>query len=379
MTALRQSVPVAPTEEDRIRAAFADDPLALQLVKSGDIHGACMARAVREADLPRELVSCPRGNGPGVLPWLRATMPDGEAYYRCGLLRIGAPGAGWDDCRSINAANDTWIWHKPATKQVLTSLGFPTPSGRDFGSDEAGLALDYFLSRDHAVCVKPVAGNQGVAVFPHVEHPEDFPPAFAAASLSGQRVLVEEHVAGHILRFFFVKPRIVGIRLDIPANVVGDGRSSITDLLERKNVAKALRSGQYPVVISDRETRLLRRQGLCPADVPSLGRRVFLRDVSNSSKGGDSLGRPASLHPSYGEQMARLCNALRGVWVASVDVALSNPAAEARPDNYAVIEVNSAPGMICFHFPWAGEAQDMAGAIVAMLQGRDGPSFVGTA
>ncbi len=355
----------------RVAEAFTGVVLAQHFHAAGDIQVACLVLAARRAGIAATAVAGSRHPGRPAMPWLMLDLSGRVVYCREGRLLSGPPGTPLAECRSINGNILSLIENKTATKVLVEALGFPAPIGRDFDATEQQAAEAYFRSVGHAVCVKPVVGSLGKSVYPNIADSTAFRFAFADAAAHDRRVIVERHIPGQSFRFFFVKPIVAGIRMDMPANVVGDGQTSIADLLTRKNAEKLRRTGQKPVQIGALEQQFLVDQGFTPESIPGLGQQVLLRRMSNASQGGDSLGYPADLHPSYAQNMARLCNALHGLQVVAVDAVLSEPAAPARPDNYAIIELNSAPGMVQFHFPWTGAPQDMAGAIIARLQHGD--------
>lgn len=352
-------------------AAFAHDPQAGIFLAAGDIQAAALSHAARHAGIPAEIVHIGAEGGGQGRPWLRLALEGRVVYCSEGKLFEGSAGAALEECRHLNGANIQLLPNKSATKLVVETLGLPVPRGREFASDDQAEAEAYFTRLGQPVCIKPLWGSLGNAVQTCIADLEDFRRAFDDAAALAGRVLVEQYIPGEVFRFFFIRPIVAGIRRDIPANVEGDGISSIRELLRRKNALKRRRTGQKPAAIGFWETRLLARQGLAPESIPAAGARVFLRSVSNADKGGDSLGWPADLHPSYARKIGSFCNAMHDLHIAAVDAILREPSEPAAPDNFAVIELNCSPGMVQFHFPWSGMPQDIAGAILRRLRYGD--------
>lgn len=357
---------------DQVKSRFAGNAIAEFLARSGDIQLACLAAAAAAQKVPHEIVE---GRN---FPLLRLDLPAGVAYCRQGRIFVGPPGAEREACDHLNGPIIRVIRDKLATNLVLRTLGYPVPEGERFAADEWDRALAWFQAGGRSVCVKPVDGSLGEKVFPGIEDLASFRAAFDTVTEDGKAVLVEEHVSfggaasptpnGATFRFFFIKPVVVGIRMDLPANVIGDGTSPVQALLTAKNAEKLLRTGQPAVPLDSRVRDVLRRQGFSADDIPALGQRVFLRDVSNSSQSGDSFTYPEGMHPSYAEEVAKLCNALHGLKLAAVDMMIADHSAPCRKDGYKIIEMNASPGMIHFHFPWQGKPQDIAAEIVRMLR-----------
>lgn len=352
--------------QDRIKAAFDGDELARAFAERGDVQAACFAAGVRRRGMAgAEIFSVdPARRG----WWLRLEMKRGAALFREGRILVGPPGAGPAACRQINADSRNLLVDKPATKMVLEIMGIPTPAGRKFEAGRMQEALDYARSRGGPVCVKATQGSLGIRVYPNLSDPDNIRAALAAVEIGERSVLVEDHVAGQAARFIFVRPNVVGARRDLPANVIGDGRSSVAQLLAAKNAAKLRWTGQAAVRTGKLELRILAEQGLKPDSIPEAERRVFLRNLSNLSQGGDCATWSGPICASYAAEIARLCNAIPGVFLAAVDTIIVDPTRPAAPGNWSVIELNSAPGVIGFHFPWEGEPQDMVGAILDWLE-----------
>jgi hypothetical protein len=350
---------------DRVKMFLAGDPLAGDFVAQKDLHAACLIRAARRRgiDGPR-LESVMDAGGE---PWLRLDLDDKIAYFKRGQLFVGPPGAGREDCRHINGMLVPVIDHKQVSKDLFTILGFPVPEGRLFRAEEEEAAIAYCRGLGGSVCIKSNGRGKGTDVFPNLSEEAHWRRAFRLVTVHGRIVLVERSWAGAAIRFHYIHPRVVGVRMDLPANVDGDGVSTIEQLVQAKNFEKGRRTGHAPITLDDDLMFHIERLGLGLDHVPPAGVRLFLRSVSNGYKGGDGINCRDFLHPSYVEKIERLCNAIGGLRVTAVDTKILDPTAPATDRNFVVLEANSSPGMVPFHFPWQGEPQDVAGALMDAL------------
>ena len=53
--------------------------------------------------------------------------------------------------------------------------------------------------------------------------------------------------------------------------------------------------------------------------------------------------------------------------LVAVDMMMADPTQPAEPGNHWVLELNGAPGLTSFYYPWEGEPQDVAGALIERL------------
>lgn len=354
--------------DDPVTPYLGDDQQAIRLKDRRDLHAACLMRALKARGIPDEAFSVVHGtvrtrHG----DWMRVALPDKVAYYRVGCLWVGRSDSPLEECRHINGTLLPVIDNKQATKDLLGVLGFPTPVGRMFSPEEEEEAMAYCRTFSGPVCIKGLWRGQGNMVFPALTEEEDMRRAFRIAAEEGGQLLVEAHWPGAAVRFHFIRPKVVGVRRDVPGNVVGDGRSTVVELIEAKNREKRRRTGHQPIAIDDDALRRLAAEGTGLEDVPEAGRLLFLRAVSNGYKGGDSISCRDAVHPSYVEEIERLCNGLAGFRVTAVDTKILDITAPARPDNYVILEANSNPGMVPYMFPWQGERQDVAGVLADAL------------
>lgn len=336
-----------------------------------DPHNLCFQHAARWRGLATDAVVAARRPGEPVRTWVRLVIGERVHYFANGALRCGLAGQPFQDSRHVNGRLVELTSRKHATKVALRSLGAPVPAGTLVPAGRMDEALDALRRFQRPVCVKPDRGAEGSAVRPAIDDEPAFIDAFRAASAFGGPVLVEEHVSGHNVRFFYVRPHVVGFRFERPANVVGDGRHSVSELVALKNAERLRRDLPrcQPVPIGPDTPCILARQGLDFGSRPEAGRRVLLSLVSNVSAGGDAIATAGCIHPAYAALAAQICAAIGGLRIAAVDTVIGDPAVPPRWGAFWILEINSSPGLAGFYFPWEGEPRDVAGPVIDRLAG----------
>jgi D-alanine-D-alanine ligase-like ATP-grasp enzyme len=340
-----------------------DDPIAS--AGALDPHALCLRDAAERAGIATEarLVARP-GRHPA--PWLVLRVGGGSWHFRAGVLLRGTVDG---PPRHINGRAANVTIDKLATKHVLAAAGIAVPRGRVFASDGGYGALAYAAGLGLPVCVKPNRGRKGILAFPGCAGFDRVARAFERVAARRDEILVEESVAGEVVRFFYVRPRVVALKISRPANVVGDGVRTIEALIAAKNLERERRAlpGHNPIVI-DRDLRAhLAARDLSLSSVPAAGERMLLRTVSNGAAGADSIECADSTHPSYARQAERACEALPGIRISAVDMIVADRSVPAAAGNHWVLELNSSPGLLPYHHPWEGAPQDVAGAILRHL------------
>ncbi|MFA5712365.1 hypothetical protein [Mycolicibacterium sp.] len=250
---------------------------------------------------------------------------------------------------------------KDYTRGVLQRAGVATADGGSYRPDQYDRALRRAAQVGWPVIVKPAGGKKGRGVAA-ASDPDEFAAAWEGAS-GGAKVVVERRHVGDEARFLVVAGRCVAVAGRRPPHVIGDGTSTVSELIDAKNTAR----GENPHLAS----RPIPRVGDLDR-VPGTGEHVAVNPggPANFAAGGDSVDMTGHVHPTYLDVAAAAQQAIPGLGVAGVDIIAADWSRPAAPDNHIVVEVNSRPAIGGHHFPWEGKPRDAAGAIVDALLSR---------
>lgn len=249
---------------------------------------------------------------------------------------------------------------KDYARTLLRRAGVSVADGGSYRPTEQDAALRRAHEIGWPVAVKPAGGKKGNGVTVGVADPEAFEAAWQAAwgaAPGGAKVVVERQAVGSEARFLAVAGHTVAVAGRAPAHVIGDGHSTVGDLVNAKNALRA----QNPHL----STRLIRQVGDLDL-VPDAGERVIIDPSApaNFAAGGDSIDLTDDVHPSYLAVAAATQRAVPGLGVAGVDIIAADWSQPATPGNHIVVEVNSRPAIGAHHFPWEGKPRNVAEAIV---------------
>lgn len=273
-------------------------------------------------------------------------------------------------CLAVDIAGD-----KALAKEILKTSGIPVPAG--------GLAatlpeaLEIAAEIGYPVVAKPVDGNQGKGVALDIRTPEELRSAYEVARSFSDRVIIERYIRGRHYRIVVVGQRVVAASERLPAQVVGDGVRTVSELVAAVN-ADPLRGEEHErpltrIKIDVVAELVLAKQRLTPASVPAAGQVVLLRENANLSTGGTAIDVTDRVHPMNRDLALRIAR-LIGLDVCGVDIVMDDIAQPLSEATGAVIEVNAAPGIRMHHYPAQGRPREVAGAIIDHLfpPGSDG-------
>lgn len=263
--------------------------------------------------------------------------------------------------------------NKTVTKKILADAGFPVPAGDEFTSLEQGLAY-YPLIKNKQIVVKPKSTNfgLGISIFQEPASLENYQKALEIAFAEDTAVLVEEFIPGTEYRFFILDGHCEAVLLRVAANVVGDGKHTISELVAQKN-ANPLRGHDHRspleiIALGDIEQLMLAQQGYTPDDVLPDGKKVNLRRNSNISTGGDSIDVTETMDSSYQELAAAMATSM-GAWACGVDLIIPDEMQIASKENpnCTCIELNFNPSMYMHTYCAEGPGQAITPKILDKL------------
>jgi GNAT-family acetyltransferase (TIGR03103 family) len=227
---------------------------------------------------------------------------------------------------------------KAMTRRIVEAAGVTVPEEVE-ASD--GQAVRDMLAKHGSLVVKPARGEQGRGVAVDLDTIESVDRAIEAARAHSEQVLVESFHKGEDLRLIVIGFRLVAAAVRRPAEVVGNGRDSVRQLIERQSRRRAAATGGESRIPLDAETeRCVAKAGFAMDEVPPEGATFPVRKAANLHTGGTIHDVTASLDPQLAEAAIRVARAI-DIPVVGVDFIVTSPD---QPD-YVFIEANERPGL----------------------------------
>lgn len=302
------------------------------------------------------------------IPWFR--IGDGSLVqlgYGKNRRLIQAAACDGTSAVGMEVASD-----KELTKILLDQASIPVPRGIVVRTwDEA---VDAMQRIGGAVVVKPLDGRQGQGVSLNLTTTEEVAHAFHLAQEFSEEVIVEELFVGKNYRVLVVGGRMVAASERRPASVVGNGLSTVAELIEVENRNPLRGEGHEKpltrIEIDEIVLAFLKKKGFDLDYVPRAGETVELRDGINLSTGGTATDVTDEVHTEVARMCERAARVI-GMDICGVDLVLKDISAPLKKGSGGVIEINASPGLRMHHYPSAGTARDVASSIVEMLYPQD--------
>ena len=262
--------------------------------------------------------------------------------------------------------------NKVVTKKVLAEKGFRVPKGYEVSSIEEALQKFNYI-KNKPIVIKPKSTNfgLGITIFKNgTSSLENYTKAIEFALKEDKDILIEEFIEGTEYRFFVIEGKTEAVLLRVPANVTGDGKHTIRELVEMKNAnplrGDAKKTPLKKIELGEIEQLQLSEQGLNFESILAENEVAYLRENSNISTGGDSIDMTDEVHESYKKLAVEIAEAMM-TKVCGVDLIIPNIKDECSKDNYGVIEANFNPMMMMHIYPHTGESRRLSLNVLRML------------
>lgn len=299
------------------------------------------------------------------IPWMqlstRAMIQLGYGRYQ---QRVQATLSSKTSILAVELASD-----KEGTKQILRNAGVPVPRGTVINYlDELENAIEDVGG--YPIVVKPLDGNHGRGITIDIDTYQAAEEAYEAAKEVSRGVIVERFYRGRDHRVLVINGRVIAVAERVPAHVVGDGKSTIEQLIEITNQDPRRGVGHDNLLTRlevDRTTwQLLDRKGYSLDTVLPEGEMCYLRATANLSTGGIAIDRTDDIHPDNIWVAQRIAKTI-GLDIAGIDVVTTDISKPLREVDGVIVEVNAAPGLRMHVCPSVGIARNVAEPILAML------------
>lgn len=310
------------------------------------------------------------------IPWLllsaRSMVQLGYGVHQ---KRIQATLSSFSGILAVELACD-----KEGTKTILKDGGIPVPRGTVIQYlDELPAAIEEVGG--FPIVIKPLDGNHGRGISIDVKNQQEAEEAYdlASAASKTRSVIVERYYKGSDHRILVINGKVAAVAERIPAHVVGDGRSTIEELIEITNQDPNRGDGHANVLtkitIDKTALNVLGKQGYELTSILPQGAIAYLRATANLSTGGIAVDRTDEIHPEnvwIAQRVAKLI----GLDIAGIDVVTDDIRKPLKEVDGVIVEVNAAPGFRMHVAPSRGLPRNIAAPVIDMLFPPGTPSRV---
>ena len=300
------------------------------------------------------------------IPWIRLNKYSlVQLGYGANQKRIQATVTSETSSIGVELACD-----KEDTKYLLEQAEIEVPKG-DIIRKESSLK-DACAYVGYPLVIKPVDGNHGRGITVDIQNYDDALIAFQQAKESSKSgvIIVEKFITGSDYRLLVINNKLVAGAIRTPAHVIGDGKSTIQELIDIVNSDSRRGYGHENVLtqitVNDLTKTIIKDKNYSLDSVIETGEMLILKDTANLSTGGTAEDITDIIHPanvSMAERISKIIDLdICGIDIMTTDI--SKPLSET---GGAVLEVNAGPGFRMHLAPTKGLPRNVAAPVIDKL------------
>lgn len=298
------------------------------------------------------------------IPWIRLNKYSlCQLGYGANQKRIQATVTSETSSIGVELACD-----KEDTKFLLEQAEVQVPRGEIIRRESSLAETCKYVG--FPLVIKPVDGNHGRGITVNIQNYEEALEAFNAAKEVSRAVIVEKYIIGEDYRLLVINNRLVAAAKRTPAHVIGDGKSTIQQLIDKVNSDPRRGYGHENVLtqitVNELTTRIIATKGYNIDSVIPEGEMLILKDTANLSTGGTSEDVTDIVHPAN-VSMAERISKIIDLDICGIDIMTTDISQPLNETGGAVLEVNAGPGFRMHLAPTTGLARNVAAPVIDKL------------
>ncbi|MEP7265398.1 MAG: cyanophycin synthetase [Bacteroidota bacterium] len=257
---------------------------------------------------------------------------------------------------------------KEETKNLLEAANIPVPRGRIiYDEDDMDAAI---ASLSYPLVMKPVNGNHGRGATINIRNREDAVMALAAAKKISRSVICEKYITGFDHRILVIDYKFICAAKRTPALVIGNGKSTIQQLIDDVNKDPRRGYGHEKVLtaikVDDMTNSILLEKNITLETVLPKDELLYLKSTANISTGGTATDITDLVHPHNVFMCERIARII-GLDICGIDIMTNDLSVPIEETGGAILEVNAAPGFRMHLAPTEGLPRNVAEPVIDML------------
>ncbi len=272
-----------------------------------------------------------------------------------------------DSYLAVKTQRDKWL-----TNATIERLGLPIPKWELINSKDD--IEELFRKYEKPFVIKPTGLTGGHGVTTGIDTLQKAYKAYDMAidsintkerSQWQRKVMIQDQVksAGNEdYRLLVIGGRLEVATKRIPANIIGDGKSTIKELIAKTNQdpRRDITNPTHilkPIVIDEMLSLYLQEQGLSLESVPAKNQTIYVRKTASMSQGGITEDVTDKVHPQIRYIVETIASSLHA-FTMGADIMCLDIGKPLSNDNGAILEVNTMPESYLNIYPVIGESRE---------------------
>jgi len=262
---------------------------------------------------------------------------------------------------------------KELVKHYCKKGGFPVADGQSFWFWQKGKAIRFGQQIGFPLVVKPRGGSVSRHVTTNIQDDTQLEKAIRHAVSYSPTFIIEKFIPNtSVYRATVIDFDFVACVQQVPANIVGDGISTIRQLIDRKNSDPSRGEPHqrqftlYKIVENETTKHLLAEKEYSYNTILKREKILYLQRDSFLKLGGDLIEVTSIIHKDNLKLFSDLARFF-DVRLIGIDFLAQNIALSWKNQPCVILELNSVPCIELHHFPSSGTPTNPAKALANMF------------
>lgn len=252
---------------------------------------------------------------------------------------------------------------KDITNELLRANNLPTPETRCFykKSHISKEAEQKLSELKYPIILKDAQGSNSRGIFPLIGNIKDAMILLEEELPHYRSMVAQEMVFGREYRILILDEKIIGALEMIPPYAVGDGVSTIRNIIEEKQTSTEKRTD-----FDDKLDQILHEQNFTMESVMSKNEIAYIKKSSCLAEGGETRDVTFEVHPEI-EKICVAASKVVGKYLVGIDIMCEDIKLDPKKQTFNIIEINGKPDLYIHYNPTHGQTRNVVDDIVKFM------------
>jgi cyanophycin synthetase len=252
---------------------------------------------------------------------------------------------------------------KDLTHALLREHNLPTPETQAFYNKTflRENAIEKLNTLKYPIIIKDAQGSNSKGIFPFIYTAKEALKVLEEELPKFRSVVAQQMVFGKEFRLLVLGEKIIGALEMIPPFIVGDGNSTIKELILEKQELTEKRTA-----FDEKLDLILEEQNVTLQSILEKDKGVYIKRSSSLAEGGEMRDVTSLVHPEI-EKICVEASKVVGKALTGIDVMCDNVSLSPYEQSFNIIELNGKPDLYIHYNPKHGETRNVIKEILEFM------------
>ncbi len=249
--------------------------------------------------------------------------------------------------------------NKYTANQLLSKEGIPVPKAKAYTKEDFYEGNMNVSDLRFPVVIKPTWGTgYGTDVICNIPNATELDNLMRKSYEKYPLLSIEEYYGNlKSFRVLVFNGEVIALMERVPAHVVGDGKSTIHELIENENKKREEPNLIMPygkIIMTEETDFIFREKNIRPTDIPAANQKIPIRLTCNAAVGGTVIGLGSTAICKENADLAIRVAKILNLQLVGLDFLCENLQIPIKESGGCIIEANHSPDISAHEYSPAG-------------------------